>query len=141
MNDRADFRTPSGSQDLLYSDFVMDFSLNPYTGALGEVVNEQAVAQCIKFLILTMNGEWAFEPAAGSAVRGSLFNPMDQVQLDLLMSTISTAIQNSMAAVVRVVGVAAVPHQGQDQVVVTVAYSLTGRSGVFTVTTVLRRVR
>ena len=142
MATRADFRTALAARRRpTYSDVALSFALNPVTDSLAIVEDEECVAQFLRCLILTMTDEWAFEPGNGSWVRRSLFDPSDQVTLDLISETISQAVA-ARAPMVSLVGVRVVPRFDGTSAEVTLAYRVVGRpAGVSTLTIVLRRIR
>lgn len=90
---RADLQTYKRKQLEYYSDFLNDFSLNPISGMLARVTNEESVKQSMKNIILTNIGERPFSNL-GSKVRASLFEPIDVTSSDLIKSTIRQAIVN-----------------------------------------------
>jgi phage baseplate assembly protein W len=138
---RADKRTARPLLNILYSDIIFDFSRNPVTGFLGRVVNEAAISQMMKTMILTKNGEWPFEPNNGSATAAVLFDPNDQVTWDLVQATIEEAIQ-SLAPQVVLVNLQIIPNVSADSLLVTISYQLANLSpNTFHLQLVLRRVR
>lgn len=136
---RAD-RGARWRQRVLYKDVLVDFTLDPVTGSVGVVTNERAVAQALRSLLLTMNGEWPFEPGAGSALRRVLFEMNDGPGRVLVETTIRQAIDAQMPMVlVDAVTVQADKNWGVN---VTVAYTITGLpSQPQTLSVVLKRVR
>ena len=60
-----------------FSDFLNNMDVHPVNKSLGRVINEEAVKQSLKNLILTNSGERLFQPTIGSDVYKSLFEPND----------------------------------------------------------------
>jgi phage baseplate assembly protein W len=77
-----------------YRDFKSDFSLNPQTGLLAEVINEDSVKQSIKNLVLTNVFERPYQPLVGSKVQSLNFEMNDPVTYNLLQQTITETITN-----------------------------------------------
>ena len=57
----------------VYSDFHKDLTLNPVSGDIARRINEDAIKESIKNLILTDRGERLFQPLVGSDIRKMLF--------------------------------------------------------------------
>lgn len=91
---RADKFTFLTKQPLYYSDFLDDFSLNPVTGNLASVLNEDSVRQAVKNLILTPRTARYKQPMVGSKVATLLFDIWTSDTFDLLISTARETIQN-----------------------------------------------
>lgn len=81
---KADTFTLRQKEVIRYSDFLDTFETNPVTGQLARVVNEDAVKQSLKNLILTECGERFYDSNKGSRVRQSLFELFDVGGVDLL---------------------------------------------------------
>lgn len=83
--------TPRSKQKEYYSDFTMNFDLNPITGSLQRLTNHESVAQSLKNIVMTQVGERYYSDF-GSYVPKSLFDPMDSIA----MGTISTSIESAI---------------------------------------------
>lgn len=81
---RADKFTLEGKKREIYSDFLNNFDMNPYTGMLARVTNEDSVKQSLKNLILTNCGERFYNSNKGSKIRASLFELYDQGLFDIM---------------------------------------------------------
>jgi phage baseplate assembly protein W len=89
---RADRYTIQSKQVEKYSDFLPSFELNPFTGSLARVTNENAVKQALKNLVLTQVGERFYDTNKGSKVTKSLFELFDpQIDPDLLTTQLREA--------------------------------------------------
>lgn len=60
-------------QDVRYSDFLMNFDVNPITGNLAKITNENSVKQAFRNRVLTNRGERFYNTTYGSSVRSQLF--------------------------------------------------------------------
>lgn len=78
----------------IYSDFTTNFELNPVTGFLAKVTNEEAVKKSIRNLIFTIKSERFQRSNIGSKIRAILFDPIDTTSAELLQTTIKETIQN-----------------------------------------------
>lgn len=96
---RADRNTETRIQDVFYRDFTTSFRLNPVTGQLATVSNEESVKQMIRNLVLTVMGERRHQPLVGSKVYNLNFEPADSVTRDLLIETIVQSINNHLPMV------------------------------------------
>ena len=81
---RADKNTLEQKKREIYSDFLNNFDQNPFTGVLARVTNEESVAQSIKNLVLTNQGERFYNSSKGSRVRQSLFEMFNQMSADIV---------------------------------------------------------
>ena len=81
---RADKNTLEQKKREIYSDFLNNFDQNPFTGVLARVINEESVAQSIKNLVLTNQGERFYNSSKGSRVRQSLFEMFNQMSADIV---------------------------------------------------------
>lgn len=84
MSTRADKFTLEQKKREVYSDFTGDFAMNPFTGALSRVTNEDSVRQALKNLVLTNCGERFYDSNKGSKVRQSLFELVDLGLFDVI---------------------------------------------------------
>lgn len=72
---RADTLTTTKKKTEYFSDFLNSFDMSPVGNQLARVTNEKSVNQSIRNLVLTNFGERLFQPALGSNVTASLFEP------------------------------------------------------------------
>ncbi len=85
--------TSRSRQKIYYSDFTMDFDLNPVTSALIRLTNEDSVKNSIRNIVMTQQGE-RFYSRLGSTVPKSLFEPNDPISMSKAQSSIMEAIKN-----------------------------------------------
>jgi phage baseplate assembly protein W len=85
--------TSRARQKEYYSDFTMNFDLNPVTGNLQRLINHDAVKQSIKNIVMTQIGERPYTDF-GSLVPHSLFDPMDSLFMGNISTSIELAIKN-----------------------------------------------
>jgi len=84
--------TPLARRQELYSDFYKDFTLIPGRDDLARKVNEDAVKEAIRNIILTDKGERLFQPNIGSTVKGMLFENITPDVVVLLQERIKDAL-------------------------------------------------
>lgn len=77
-----------------YSDFFADFSIHPVTGQLNKKINEEAVKQSVRNLLLTDKYERPFHPEIGSNLRAILFENMTPGIKPVMDEYISDVINN-----------------------------------------------
>jgi phage baseplate assembly protein W len=87
----ADFQTLEKKKVELYSDFLINFDMNPITGSLAKVTNEESVKQSLKNLILIAIGERFYYFYKGSRIRTSLFEIVDPTNLEMIRVQINEA--------------------------------------------------
>lgn len=84
MVSRSDRFTLKQKEIERYSDFTTSFDMNPFTGTLARVTNEDAVKQSLRNIVLTECGERFYDSNKGSKVKQSLFELFDQGMFDLV---------------------------------------------------------
>lgn len=77
-----------------YRDIDMSLSLNPFSRDVYTKVNEEAIKNSLKNLILTKNYERPFRPEIGSPIYGLLFEPFTPVIKNVLEKVITQLIEN-----------------------------------------------
>jgi phage baseplate assembly protein W len=93
---RADrVTTGRAQQEVYYSDFLDNLNKHPSTGLLNRKLNEDAVKQSIKNLVLTDRGERFFQPTVGGDVRKTLFNLVDEFSGEILKNAIVETLWNN----------------------------------------------
>ena len=99
MVTRADKYTINTNRSVYFADFLTDFSLNPVTGELARVTNEESVKQSLKNLIMTMKGERFYDDNKGSNVFASMFDLMSPMVVEDVRSSIYEVVSNYMPVV------------------------------------------
>lgn len=89
---RADKFTLKQKQIERYSDFATSFDMNPFTGMLARVTNEDAVKQSLKNIVLTECGERFYDSNKGSKIKQSLFELFDLAMFDIVKMQLRTAL-------------------------------------------------
>lgn len=148
---RADTISPKQKQLEYFSDFLNSFSKSPVGNQLARVSNEASVSQSIRNLIRTNLGERLFQPTIGSNVTYSLFENLTPVLEEDLAIYIERVIkQNEPRANLLEVEVRSVLSQKEDvmslrlnenEIEVTLVYSLINNPNQIKLSMVLKRVR
>src|SRR5882757_7610140 len=123
MVSRADLHSPNDIQQVYLSDFTTDFAVNPITGFLAKVNNEQDAKQMLRNLILTNMGERPYQLLVGSKVYNLLFEPADSVTTSALQSTIAQTIQNNLPFI-NLIGVSIQNLSDQNAYAISIVFSI-----------------
>lgn len=126
MNKRLDRNTSTTIQQEHYSDFMNNLDLNPITGLLAKVTNEDAVKQSLKNLIYTNRTERFYNPFIGSRLRSLMFEPMDSVTQQLLSKEINETISNNEPRV-EILNVIVTPREDQNRYDIKIVFRLINR--------------
>jgi len=97
---RADKYTVNSKLQVKFSDFTSEFTSDPATGDLYKNVNDFAIKESLKNLILTEQGERMFQPTLGGTIRRSLFGQLDEITVTRLRSSVEMTIKNHEPRVV-----------------------------------------
>ena len=77
-----------------FTDLDLNFTPHPVTGDVGFKVDENAIKQAVKNLVLTQNFERPFHSEIVSSLRSLLFEPATPMTKEILRKTISDTITN-----------------------------------------------
>lgn len=78
----------------IYSDFPKDMEQNPVTLDVSRKVNEAAVKESLKNLILTDRGERLMNPELGCGIRKMLFDNLTPDKVIIIKEMIKETIEN-----------------------------------------------
>ena len=123
-----------------FSDFNLDFTAHPVTGDITKKLNENAIAQSIRDLLLTAHYERPFKPDLGSNLKKFLFEPIDNVTTSLIQDAIFQTLTNYEPRVV-IQSVVAAPNYEEDRYDVTVTFFVRNTIEPLSITFFLQRVR
>jgi len=123
-----------------FSDFNLDFTPHPVTGDITKKLNENAIAQSIRDLLLTAHYERPFKPDLGSNLKKFLFEPIDNVTTSLIQDAIFQTLTNYEPRVV-IQSVVAAPNYEEDRYDVTVTFFVRNTIEPLSITFFLQRVR
>lgn len=125
---KPDHYTVNSKLQVKFSDFLSDFDINPDTGDLYRNINDFAIKESLKNLILTDQGERPFQPTIGSNVRQMLFNNIDAPMALMLKRTIEETISNHEPRVV-VRDVTVIPDDSHNVLSITIFYTTINSPG------------
>ena len=132
--------TPLTKKREYYSDFRKDMLANPVTTDLARIVNEEAVKESIKNLVLTNRGERLFQPNVGCDVTKQLF---ENVTPDTIR-TIKKLIRNTLESYEPRAEILSVDVGGRldaNELKVSITFVLVNTEKPTTVDVLLKRIR
>jgi phage baseplate assembly protein W len=124
----------------IYSDFHKDMTQSPINFDLARKIDEEAVKESIRNLILTDRGERLFQPDIGSDVRKMLFENITNATIELIKDLISTTIRNYEPRV-NLIGVDVITSIDSLQLDVIITFNIINRIEPIEFTVTLDRVR
>ena len=123
-----------------FSDFNLDFTPHPVTGDITKKLNENAIAQSIRNLLLTSFYERPFKPSLGSNLKKFLFEPIDNVTTSIIQDSIFQTLTNYEPRVI-IQSVVANPNYEEDRYDVTVTFFVRNTVEPLSINFFLYRVR
>jgi phage baseplate assembly protein W len=124
----------------IYSDFHKDMTQSPINFDLARKIDEEAVKESIRNLILTDRGERLFQPDIGSDVRKMLFENITNATIELIKDLISTTIRNYEPRV-NLIGVDVITSIDSLQLDVIITFNIINRLEPVTFVITLDRAR
>lgn len=123
-----------------FVDVSLSFEPNPITGDLTVLLNERAINNSLKNLIMIMPTEVPFNPDVGSMVRNYLFDVIDLGTSAVLTLEIERTIKFNEPRV-ELVDVFVDPQPDQNHFMVSVTYKIVGYDQVYNFKTILEPTR
>ena len=77
-----------------YADFHKDLTTNPFSNDLALKIDEEAVKESLKNIILMDKGEKLFQPAFGGNIKAMLFELNSPATIKLIQEQIKATINN-----------------------------------------------
>ena len=77
-----------------YKDLDLNFTAHPVRKDINKFVNEYAIVNSVKNLILTNHYERPFDPDVGTSVSALLFEPMSSLAASQISSIVENSINN-----------------------------------------------
>ena len=121
-----------------FKDVNIGFLKNSFTNDVSSVVNDNAIKQAVKNLILTSPGEKPFQSSKGSKVYTMLFEPLDAFTADMIRDEIINTI-NQNEPRVELTNVDVQPIAAGNKLNVYVEYKIVGLPVVETIEFILQR--
>lgn len=126
----------------IYKDFDLSFGANSITGDINRKIDQNAVKQSLKNLVLTKPYERPFNPELSSEVAGLLFENADIFTANRIRKTIEFLIQNyERRAKLAVDGVEVIPNEDKNTMHVIIRYEVVAINEPQELTILLERLR
>jgi phage baseplate assembly protein W len=135
-----DLLTPNTKKLTVYSDFRKDLMMNPLTKDVVARLNEDAVKEALKNLILTNKGERLFQPYLGSDVQKSLFDNMTPATVKMIEQNVRSTI-NNFEPRVTLIDVQVIADPDNYKVQINISFYVRNVQEPVTVSIFLERVR
>lgn len=123
-----------------YSDFDLNFMVNPVTQDLGMKYDENAVKASIKNLVLTRNYERPFHSEIGTQIGNLLFNPAGPM-LDVMLKRSITDVINTFEPRAVLLGVEVISRLDSNEVDINITFRVINKSNPVTLSLILKRTR
>lgn len=124
----------------IYSDFHKDLTVNPITEDLARLLDEDAVNESLKNLMLTDRGERLMQPNLGSDIKATLFENNTPATLTILKQQVKDTITNFEPRIT-LIDVEILSNYDDNKVGIKIRYYLRNRETELSTTIFLRRVR
>ncbi len=124
----------------LYSDFHKDLTVNPVTNDLARLLDEEAIKESLKNLLLTDRGERLFQPNLGSDIRATLFENNTPATLTILKQHVLDTI-NNFEPRVTVIDVTVLSEYDENRVNIVIQFYVRNREVPISLTVFLERIR
>jgi len=121
-----------------FQDMSMGFLRNPFTKDISKVVNDDAIKQSVKNIVLTGPGEKLFNGKFGSTVSQLLFEQLDPFLVDTIQTEILNTISNYEKRVI-VTSIRCIPDYEENAISVSLEYQIIGLPIVENIQFVLQR--
>lgn len=135
-----DILSPNYKKLTVYADFRKDLMMNPLTNDIVSRLNEDAVKEALKNLILTNKGERLFQPYLGSDVRKSLFDNMTPATVKMIEQNVRATI-NNFEPRVNLIDVQVIADPDNYKVQINISFYVRNVQEPVTVSIFLERVR
>ena len=113
----------TGGATEVYSDFLQSFLPHPTTGNITRKVDVESVKMAIRNLLLTNKYERLKNPTFGTNIRRHLFDLFTETVADDLKNDIRIAIENNEPRV-RIIELNVTPNEDQNQMLVSLLFSV-----------------
>lgn len=134
------YKTPLTSRKNLYSDFHMDLFQNPVSLDVARNLDEEAVKQSIRNLLLTGRGERPFQPLLGSDLQQMLFENMMPDTVLLAKEMVRETIENYEPRA-NLISVDILAQEDVNRIAVVIVFNVINSEEDITLVTTLARVR
>lgn len=123
-----------------YKDLDLNFNIHPVRKDINKFVDEKAVINSFKNLILLNHFEKPFHPEIGSNVRKMLFENMDSVSIQTLQNEIKQTITNFEPRIT-IESIRVLPEHEENRLNVEMTFYIVNRSEPISIQFFLNRER
>lgn len=123
-----------------FTDIDMAFAALPVSGDVSVKIDEMAIKQSIRNLILTNNYERPFHPEIGSQINSLLFENYTPLTVTVLQETITNTINNHEPRV-KLLQVKVIGNPDEHEIDVQIAFSILNTVQPIFLTITLKRTR
>lgn len=127
-------------ENRIFKDLDLNFTAHPVKKDITKTLNEYAIINSVKHLILTNFYEKPFQPEIGSNVRRLLFENVDSFVAAQLENAISETI-NNFEPRVRISKITAVPTPDENRYNIQLEFFIINQTNPVTITFFLERIR
>ena len=123
-----------------FTDISLMFNTNPFTRDIYTKVDEEAIKNSIRNLVLTKNYERQFHPEIGSQIHGLMFENFDPIMKLTMEKTLTNTI-NVFEPRAEVISVDISEEQNETGLNITIEFMIKNIQKPVTFSTILKRVR
>jgi len=123
-----------------FRDLDLNFMIHPLKKDVNKHLDQIAVINAIKNLVLTSHYEKPFNPDYGSNVRKLLFETLDIITASAIEREIRQTIE-SFEPRVRIIGIAVIPDQENNGFSVRMEFSIVNQTNPVSISFLLERTR
>jgi phage baseplate assembly protein W len=124
----------------IFSDISLGFGTNPSTADVVQVTNEDAVKSSIRNLISTKNFERPFHPEIGCQLHSLLFENFTPVTIEMAKRMVADVLR-AYEPRANILDIRVADSQDNNELVITVIFTLINSDRPVTVTTILDKAR
>lgn len=128
------------NQDVLYADLRKDMLLNPVNSDVSRYIDEQAVKEAIKNILLIDRGEKLFNPNFGGGLRNLLFSNITLGLDEIIRKNIESSLK-SYEPRARILGVKVRFANNTNSAELTIIFTIINRQEPITLNLILDRAR
>jgi phage baseplate assembly protein W len=124
----------------MFKDLDLNFTIHPVRKDINKHIQERAIVNSIKNLVLTNHYERLFRPDIGSNIRRLLFENIDAIVASQLERAVEETIGNFEPRV-KVIGIVATPSPDENKYSMALEFYIINNPNPIKVTFFLERIR
>lgn len=132
--------TPITKKRILYSDVPKDLTIHPVSNDVSRLLNENAVKESIKNLVLTNRGERLFQPDVGCDITSQLFETFAEDTVDTIRNMVIETL-DAYEPRAEILDVDVEGRIDSNEITVTVTFLVINSEEPSTVEIILNRIR